>query len=129
MKKLLLIALVLLSLSSSAQVKIKSFIEAGYENRTIAINDNGFYNFQKSCFSTYNITSQYKNFSLHSTNKVYFRPLRLFGYNPHQIEFYIGAKYTYKSIDIKYEHLCSHGIENNTFYDTYDRISIQLKIF
>lgn len=129
MKKLLLITLVLFSLSCSAQVKMKSFIETGFENRTIVIDGNGFYNLQKSCFSTINITATYKNFSIYSTNKTYFKPITIVGYKPNQIEFYAGIKYTFKNINIKYEHLCSHGIDNDLFYDTYDRFSIQLNIF
>jgi hypothetical protein len=125
---LLLTAAFFLFTISAAQIKFISNIETGYENRNIKTCFGEFNNFHKSLFSVLNVGSTYKNFSLIFSNKTLFNSYSIVRYIPKQIEFYIKIKYEYNRFEIKYEHLCSHGIDNDYFFDTYNRFSINFKI-
>ena len=111
-----------------SQVLLHSNIESGYENRQITVEGNGIYTMNNSLYSTLNFSASRKSLALYSSTKTFFKPLRSMYSSPRQIEFYIGATYNIKKFQLGLEHLCSHSIDNDTFYDSYDKVFVKYTI-
>jgi hypothetical protein len=121
--------LLMTSVFIQAQINFHSSIETGYENRELTFQGNGLYTMNNSCYSVLSISSDYKNFSLYTNTKTFYKPIATFYNSPKQIEFYIGMKYNLtKKLSFGFEHLCSHSIDSDIFYDSYNRISIKFII-
>ena len=79
-------------------------------------------------FSTLNFSSDYKGITLYTNTKTFYKPIKEFYNSPKQIEFYIGLKYDYKRFEFSAEHLCSHSIDSDIFYDSYNKVSVKITI-
>ena len=111
-----------------SQVDLHSSIETGYENRQLTVEGNGLYTMNNSLYSNLNFSASLKGLALYSNTKTFFRPLRSVYSAPKQIEFYIGATYNIKKFQLGLEHLCSHSIDIDAFYDSYDRVFVKYTI-
>ena len=152
MKKFITILLLLITLTANSQIKFGSNLEFGYEDRITTINEispiyyptDNFVSvpsimrydtishsarYKNNMFAKIDIECNYKNFSIYTNQKTYFTPINIVRYNPLLIEFIIGANYKYKNIQISYEHLCIHSIDNITLNGGYNRVSAKLKLF
>ncbi len=125
---MLTIVFSIMTISLLSQVGIHSSIESGYENRQITVEGNGLYTMNNSLYSTLNFSASLKGLALYSNTKTFFRPLRSIYSAPKQIEFYIGATYNIRKFQLGMEHLCSHSIDIDTFYDSYDRVFVKYTI-
>jgi hypothetical protein len=94
----------------------------------MTVEGNGIYSMNNSLYSTFNLSASRKGLALYSSTKTFFKPLRSVYSSPRQIEFYIGATYNIKKFQLGLEHLCSHSIDNETFYDSYDRVYVKYTI-
>jgi hypothetical protein len=115
------------------QIKLNSSLETGYEDRIINVYESGFPTpatayFKNSIFSTFDISAAYKGLNLYSDVKTNYYSFTLVQYNPVQVQYRIGASYSLNRVEFKYEHLCSHSIEAQNFYEGYDRISVKVKL-
>jgi hypothetical protein len=125
---ILMIVFSIMTMSLMSQVGLHSSIESGYENRQVTVEGNGIYTMNNSLYSTLNFSASLKGLALYSSTKTFFKPLRSIYGSPKQIEFYIGATYNIKKFQLGLEHLCSHSIDNDTFYDSYDRVFVKYTI-
>ncbi len=125
---ILTIAFSIMTMTLLSQVDLHSSIESGYENRQMTVEGNGIYTMNNSLYSTLNLTASLKGLALYSNTKTFFKPLRSFYGSPKQIEFYIGATYNIKKFQLGLEHLCSHSVDNDIFYDSYDRVYVKYTI-
>jgi len=137
MKKLLIILILTLpGITVLSQIKFNSSIEAGYEDRHLAIKELVDGKWKKrsgldltySMFGTFDLGATYKGFSINSVTKTYFTPYSIVSYNPTLIEYSLGIYYNFKRITIGYGHMCAHSIDINYFNEFYDRFSIKLKL-
>lgn len=148
-KTLAIITFLLLTLIANAQIKFHGNFEAGYESRLTSItwyslhtyiydnnepgfsfylpNDRG--NELKAYYATFDMSSEYKNFTLYANNRTYFKFSNISSYSPEYIQFTLGLKYEYKKIAVSYEHMCGHSIDILRFNDAYDRFSLRIKLF
>jgi hypothetical protein len=127
MKKILTVIFLTVSLTCHGQIKFKSYLETGYEKKYIDITNDCIYR-SNSFFGQLYISGIYKNLSLYVSDKTYFNPYNITTYIPTQIEYYIGTKYSFKIIDFSFEHLCSHGVSNDMFFESHNRFSIRVNI-
>ena len=104
-----------------------SSIETGYENRELSFGEkqNGVYNMKNSMFSTLTTSSTWRDISIYTSVKVYYKPMQKIYQSPKQTEFIIGGGYSIKNFRFVVEHMCSHSIDEAVFYDSYDRISVK----
>lgn len=121
-----------LKLRINPQIKVYSISEFGYENRSLKIYDSvtdlgSSLDWLKNVlFTNIPLIFIYKGLSLYGNIKTYFRPEKLFKYNPLQSEYGIGISYETNGVLFSLEHLCSHSIESRVFYNVYDLVSIKI---
>jgi hypothetical protein len=109
-------------------VHVTGYAESGFENRNIIFGGNGFYNMGNNYFSTINTGVAWKGFNLYAEIKNYYLHENLFRYVPKQVEYKVGLLWQFKSFDFNLCHFVSHGIDNDMFYDSYNRVSIKYNI-
>ena len=146
MKKSIYILFLMFTLAMSAYSQDKPKIFSGsfktgyYSSRTIiflgqAMLDQGILpSYDLNAFyGKLQFNIDYKGVKFYTSNKTYFNKDRELNYanpyfNPLQTEFITGLSYTWKMLNINYEHLCSHSIEAKNFTWSYDDIGIEVKI-
>ena len=109
-------------------IHMTGFAETGFENRQITFGGNGFYNMGNNYFSTLQTGVALKGFNLYGQVKTYYLHENLLRYIPKQVEYKVGLLWSFKSFDLNICHFCSHGIDNDMFYDTYNQISVKYNI-
>lgn len=136
-RKILVLVLLCLSFMSYGQIKFNGDFETGYEDRSMIFYDS-VYNkvehysiakFKDNMYGMLKFNSEFKGFSIYTSNKTYFVPLTLISYNPLLTEYRIGAKYKYKRFIVGYEHMCSHSIDRKYFREAHDRFFFHIKLF
>lgn len=134
MKNLILFLLILLSCPAHqvfSQIKTGGSLELGYEDRKMRLDDNAGTTYQslwlkKSEFAKINLNADYKGFSLYTGVKSYFKCEKIHVYDPLQVEYTVGLNYKINCFLFKAEHMCSHSIEFNSFYEVYDKFSVEI---
>lgn len=132
MRKLFIfIFMMLFALNMFGQIHFYPSLEMGYENRltSIAWGELGkVYNSRlvNNMFSVFAVQTEWKGFAIYTEYKTYFYPESLFMYDPRQVQYILGGTYSLSIFELRYEHLCSHGVEQKIFTDSYDRISITI---
>ena len=127
----ILVAMLLISASSYCQVGLNSFIETGYEDRSISIYDERYPTAIArfgNMFTSINLSADYKGVVLYSDLKTYIKRYSLIDYQPLQTEYKIGLAYAVNRLEFRYEHLCSHSTEIAYFHEGYDKISVKFHL-
>lgn len=136
MKKLATILLLFVSFNLYSQ--FNSAFESGYRsyhNRLITDESNRFH--LKSFYSTFYFGYKFHGLKINTETSIYFgKAAKLHEFSPKYSEFKISFSYTIKNISFSYSHLCGHPIVNNMsdfkknriFFESYDRISIRVKL-
>ena len=136
MKIITIIIFIILSPGLHSQVKPITEIEIGYEDRIFLLkdengscigDDNDF--FRNKIYSDCKIGITYKGFDIFSSAKTFMHQETLIKFRPVYIEFRAGMQYTYKGLEIEYEHMCAHTIDGVIWRSGYDRIGLKIKIF
>lgn len=143
MKNILLtILLTILSLTIYSQINKTSYLEFGYENNILTgyniassiygkevIIDKMIINYlNNSLFGELHYGIDYKGIELFTNIKTYFLPIKIESYRPQQVNYIIGGNYTYKKLQLKYEHMCGHSIDSKNYRQSYDKISLRINI-
>lgn len=132
MRYLLFISLLLCSLILNAQVKFTSSLESGYEDRILSIYHDAcpiaYQHLYNNFFTTLDASAGYKGFKAYTDIKTNIRPHSPVEYQPLQTQYRIGIRYRYKRVEFRYEHLCSHSIEQKLFHEGYDRVSVKIRL-
>lgn len=133
MKKILILtALFLFSLNLNSQIKLKSYIDAGYFNGKILIVEN-----EKVYKSLWLKDRMYSDvyfgiglsrLELSTTITTYIQPRTIIRYDPLQSDYKINISYNIKFVQIHYEHLCTHSTQQVMINGGYDKIGIKLTI-
>ncbi|MFH1503357.1 MAG: hypothetical protein ABIE36_01745 [Candidatus Diapherotrites archaeon] len=121
---------------TSSRIKTECSLELGYEDRLVRLWDGKslttFYRsylLSKKGFAEIYLAASYKKISIYTDVKTYFECEKLYNYNPLQVEYYLGATYKIKWIEIGWKHLCSHSLKYDAFHEAYDRISVKFTLF
>jgi len=125
-----ILVFLVLSLSASAQVKMGSSVEVGYEDRFLSIYDynlpTAIAHFKNNMTSTVEVFARYKKITVYTDVKTYIKPMSPVEYQPLLSQYRIGANYSWRFLEFKYEHLCSHSVDMAYFHEGYDRVSIKI---
>jgi len=136
MKIITIIIFIILSPGLYSQVRPITEIEIGYEDRIFLLKDeNGscigddsdF--FRNKTYTDVKLGITYKGFDIFSSAKTFMHQETLIKFRPVYIEFRAGMQYTYKGLEIEYEHMCAHTIDGVIWRSGYDRIGLRIKIF
>jgi outer membrane receptor protein involved in Fe transport len=133
MKKFVFVLMLLYPIQLFSQIKTGGSLELGYEDRTLRWD---YYNnpytstwLNTKGFADIHLNADYKGIALYTNVKTYFQVDEFYSYDPFQVEYKIGVNYKVKRFIFDATHLCSHPIELKEFYETYDRFSLQIKLF
>lgn len=137
MKNFLVLLLILLLYpiqNICSQIKTGGSLELGYEDRLVRLKDDKAKDYATSLlreneFAKIKISASYKNLSLYTDVKTYFKYEKIYSYNPLQVEYCIGTTYKIKWVELGYEHLCSHTIKFYLLEEAYDRFSIESNLW
>jgi len=136
MKIITIIIFIILSPGLHSQVRPITEIELGYEDRIFLLKDeNGscigddsdF--FRNKTYTDVKLGITYKGFDIFSSAKTFMKQETLIKFRPVYIEFRAGVQYTYKGLEIEYEHMCAHTMDAVIWRSGYDRIGLRIKIF
>jgi len=136
MKTIILFIFIILSPGLHSQVRPITEIELGYEDRIFLLKDeNGscigddsdF--FRNKTYTDVKLGITYKGFDIFSSAKTFMKQETLIKFRPVYIEFRAGVQYTYKGLEIEYEHMCAHTMDAVIWRSGYDRIGLRIKIF
>ena len=126
----ILVATLLISASSYCQVQLNSSLEVGYEDRYLSIYQlnapTAVAYLKNTMFSTVDVSASFRRFSLYSDIKTYMKPISPVEYQPIQSQYRIGARYGISRFEFRYEHLCSHSLDQPFFHEGYDRVSVKV---
>jgi hypothetical protein len=123
-----------------SQIKTGGTIKIGYEDRIMFLDD-GHGNSYSSSWLTKNefadirLDAAYKKFYIYTNVKTSFRPIKIYEYNPRQVEYKLGLSYQLENFSFNYEHLCSHTILDKAiptheyFYEAYDRFFLEINLW
>ncbi|MGY4884281.1 MAG: hypothetical protein ACP5NZ_01750 [Nanobdellota archaeon] len=114
-----------------SQIKTGGSLELGYEDRKIRLDDNAGTTYQslwlkENEFAKINLNADYKKFSIYTGVKSYFQCEKIHIYDPLQVEYTVGINYKINCFLFKAEHMCSHSIESKSFYESYDKFSVEI---
>jgi hypothetical protein len=114
MKNLTLILFVLISLNSISQIKTNGYIEIGYLDEKISLNEAQYITRLKnenSMYSEFLINFNFKNFNLEQElYNIFIYPGEGTSFKPLEIKFRTKLYYKIKMFDIGLEHICMHPI-------------------
>ena len=117
------------------QIKTAATIELGYENRILRIfDDNVNAEYQSSwlkdkLFVDVCLNANYKRLFIYTGIKTYINYEKFYRYDPFQAAYKIGISYEVdksKRVLLNAEHMCSHSIKFDSFYEFYDRFIIRI---
>jgi len=133
MKKVILLSILFLfSLNINSQIKLRSYIDAGYYNGRIRIVDNEkIYQslwLQNRMYSEVFFGVSLSNLELSTNITTYIQPRTVIRYDPLQSDYKLNISYNIKSIQVHYEHLCTHSTQLVMINGGYDKIGIRLTI-
>ena len=80
-------------------------------------------------YGTLYLDAQYKGLKIYTQDKSYFSKDQSVYFNPLQIEYRIGCSYNIKNFTFLCEHMCSHGVEQKIFFESINRIGVNIKLF
>jgi hypothetical protein len=141
MKTLFILLPLLLLISIQAhpqsQINTEGTLELGYEDRILRFDDGAEHIFKplwlkQAEFADIYLSANYKRISVYTDVKTYFRYETFYNYDPLQIQFKIGMNYQIGKNNrflLSAEHMCSHSIECESFYELYDRFSLEINLW
>jgi len=123
----------MLPLSALSQVKVASSLEVGYEDRYVSVYDfnqpTAIAHFKNNMTSTFEVSAKYRGIGVYTDVKTYIQPITPVEYQPLLSQYRIGANYSWRFLEFKYEHLCAHSVDRAYFHEGYDRVSVKVWLF
>ena len=114
MKNLTLILFFLIGLNCMSQIKTNGFIEIGYLDEKISLNEYQYITRLKnenSAYSKFSINFNYKNFSVEQElYNIFIYPGNGISFKPMEIKYRTKIYYKIKMFDLGVEHMCMHPI-------------------
>lgn len=114
MKKSLLVLFIILSINSFSQINTNGYVEIGYIDEKISLNENQFITRLKNenCgYSNIVINFEYKGFNLNQElYNIFVYPGNGLSFKPFEIAYKTRLYYRIKKFDFGLEHLCMHPI-------------------
>lgn len=131
MKKLFILCLLLISMSTVAQntLSFEPTLELGYEDRPMQFGEVPFHWLESVYFGDLTASASYKGFNLHTNVKTFFIPIEMANYRPLQTEYAIGISYSYSYYTFSMYHMCSHSNDGIVFRENINRISLKIKLY
>ena len=135
MKKLLFVVIILAApalVICQNNFKLNGYFEGGYESRNIKLDIPSIGRLSslrlQPFYGDIGINVSLKNLKAGISSKTYFNKCSSAYFQPNQIEYRIGISYAIKFMTIGCEHLCSHSVGNDLFYEDYDKIYLKIVI-